>query len=250
MQLTFSNALFISDLHLCEERQNCNRAFFSFLEWLPDSTDALFILGDFFEYWVGDDLQTPLAKAIAEALSTCAKKKSVSIFFLPGNRDFAVGDKYCTKAGMTLLDEESLFNIAGKTIAVSHGDIYCTDDKKYQRYRRIIRNPFVLKTLLMLPKKIRIQIAEKLRLASKNRFQREPYFVDVTPKAINDAITKLNCDVLIHGHTHIADIHLIGEPEAKSKRIVLGDWHQVGWYAKISDHGESLHRFTINSPTF
>lgn len=250
MKSSYSNALFISDLHLSEERPACSQAFFSFLESITPSSEALFILGDFFDYWVGDDLQTDLAQSAARALSLCATKNSLDIYFLAGNRDFAVGKQYCQSAQMTLLSEETLFTIAGKTVAVSHGDIYCTDDVGYQRYRRIIRNPIVLSTLLLLPKKVRIRIAKKLRLASKEKFERSPYFIDVTQEAIEQAIKKLTCDILIHGHTHIADIHFVDEPNAYPKRVVLGDWHQVGWFAEFSDQGQQLHRFNIDNPVF
>lgn len=250
MNATYSNALFISDLHLSEERPTCSQAFFSFLESIPPSSEALFILGDFFDYWVGDDIQTELAKSVALALSHCAEKNSLDIYFLAGNRDFAIGKAFCQRASMTLLKEETLFIIADKIVAVSHGDIYCTDDVGYQRYRRIIRNPIVLNTLLLLPKTVRIRIATKLRLASKEKFERSPYYIDVTQETIEQAIKKLNCDILIHGHTHMADIHFIDEPRAYPKRIVLGDWNKVGWFAEFSDQGQHLHRFNIDNPVF
>lgn len=250
MRASYSNALFISDLHLSEERPACSQAFFSFLESITPSSEALFILGDFFDYWVGDDIQTDLAKSVASALTFCASKNSLDIYFLAGNRDFAVSQKFCQSSSMTLLKEEALFSIADKTVAVSHGDIYCTDDVGYQRYRRVIRNPIVLNALLLLPKKARIRIAQKLRLASKEKFNRSPSYIDVTQDAIVRAVTKLDCDILIHGHTHMADIHFIHEPDAYPKRIVLGDWHKVGWYAEFSDQGQHLHRFSIDNPVF
>lgn len=151
---------------------------------------------------------------------------------------------------MTLLEEESLFNIAGKKVAVSHGDIYCTEDVSYQRYRKVIRHPWVLNSLLKLPKKVRIRMAQKLRETSKEKFNRSPYFIDVTQSAITEAINRLQCDTLVHGHTHRADIHFIDEPNPHPNRIVLGDWHQVGWYLELSDQGERLHQFAIDAPTF
>ncbi|MDN3649635.1 UDP-2,3-diacylglucosamine diphosphatase [Reinekea marina] len=250
MNKSYRNALFISDLHLSEERPACNRAFFSFLEWVPEKTEALFILGDFFDYWVGDDLPSEVAQAVALSLRKLSIEKQIDLYFLAGNRDFAIGQQYCNDANMTLLCEESLFEIAGKTTAVSHGDIYCTDDISYQRYRKVIRHPWVLKSLLSLPKPWRVKIAEKLRQASKEKFQRSPYYIDVTPKAISEALDQLKCEILVHGHTHMADIHLANEPEAYPKRIVLGDWHEAGWYLELSESGERLHRFSIDAPLF
>lgn len=254
MTLNCSNALFISDLHLMEDRPECIRAFFQFLEWIPQETDALFILGDFFEYWVGDDVDLPYAPEIADALSAAARQKSMTIYFLPGNRDFAIGKTYCDRAQMVLLEADEVpLIIADHRVLISHGDLYCTDDKKYLMFRRIIRHPWVLKMLMSLSKKRRIKIAESLRTASKQNYQRHPVPIDVTPEAIKHTLVEHPCDILVHGHTHLADIHLDlqnQESAPSPRRMVLGDWHRYGWYGRIDKKGPTLHRFAVNNPVF
>lgn len=245
--LSFDNAVFISDLHLTEDRPDCIRAFFSFLEWLPTSTDALFILGDFFEYWVGDDIDTRLSQDITEKLNDTNSTKGISLFFIPGNRDFSVGHSYCTKAGMTLMPDNRIFSIAGLKVLTCHGDLLCTDDVGYQRFRKIIRTPIVLNTLLQLPISIRIKIAQRLRQNSKTKFNKNRFYVDVNAQAVDELFDSSHADVIVHGHTHLADIHLCGN---ENKRMVLGDWHEVGWYGVIDANGPRLHRFDIKNPAF
>lgn len=251
MTVSFTNALFISDIHLTEDRPDCIRAFFDFLHWIPESTDALFILGDFFEYWVGDDLASPLAKKVASALSTLTAEKSIKLFFVPGNRDFAIGDTYTSQCKMTLLGDETLVSIADYQVCVTHGDQYCTDDINYQRFRRIIRHRWVMTVLLKLPIRFRVKLAQKFRQQSLSRFQQRPRYIDVNMSTVDAAFNRLNCDVMVHGHTHMADIHLGFNQRSKpTSRMVLGDWYKVGWYGRINSEGVSLKQFSIANPTF
>lgn len=254
MMTPLSNALFISDLHLMEDRPECIRAFFRFLEWIPQKTEALFILGDFFEYWVGDDVELPYSTEVAQALSKAAQHKNLDIYFLPGNRDFAIGKEYCARASMTLLEsDEVTLSIAGFKVLLSHGDIYCTDDKRYLRFRRIIRHPWVMKSLRSLSKKRRIRLAESLRASSKQRYQRNPIPIDVSQSAINATLENHKSDILVHGHTHLADIHLAlqdASDQGAVRRMVLGDWHHYGWYGAIDGQGPRLHRFAVDQPEF
>lgn len=248
-----SNALFISDLHLMEDRPDCIRAFFRFLEWIPEQTDALFILGDFFEYWVGDDVELPYSTEISAALAKAASDKQMRVYFMAGNRDFSLGADFCTRSEMTLIDQDEItVNIAGYRVLLSHGDLYCTTDKKYLRFRKVIRHPWVIKALLSLSKTRRIGIAETLRESSRKNYQRQPAPVDVTSEAINKALRTHQADILVHGHTHLADIHLHGQSatETGRQRMVLGDWHDYGWYGRIDINGPALHRFSVKQPDF
>jgi UDP-2,3-diacylglucosamine hydrolase len=252
MALEFTNALFISDLHLMEERPECIRAFFKFLEWIPVSTEALFILGDFFEYWVGDDIALPRSQEIAEKLKAIQTSKQLQIYFIPGNRDFSLGTRYCQLSGMTLIKQDELnVRISGNNVLLAHGDTYCTDDRSYQRFRKIIRNPIVLSLLLSLSKNRRIRIAEKLRTQSNMRYQKEQTIIDVTTKAVVEALHEAEANILVHGHTHMADIHIHTlENEMSAQRMVLGDWHHVGWYGVIDENGPTLHQFDVAAPDF
>jgi len=244
---SLENAVFISDLHLTEDRPDCTRAFFQFLDYLPSSTDALFILGDFFEYWVGDDVASFISTEVASKLSETLEKKKIQGYFIAGNRDFTIGKAYCKTANLTQLDEQTIFKIAGKSVLVSHGDEFCTDDLCYQRFRKIIRNPIILKTLLALPKKYRLSIADKLRQKSQRKFLKNPVYIDVNKQSVEDTIIKLKIDFCVHGHTHMADIHTHFQDK---QRMVLGDWHKYGWFGAIDNNGLALNRFDIKEPSF
>ncbi|WP_273284161.1 MULTISPECIES: UDP-2,3-diacylglucosamine diphosphatase [Reinekea] len=247
---SFENALFISDIHLTEDRPDVVRAFFDFLRWIPESTEALFILGDFFEYWVGDDATSDLANQVAIALAHIANSAQIQIFFVAGNRDFALGKRYASRCQMTVLADESHFKIANRQVVVTHGDQYCSDDVSYQRFRAVIRHPLVLSALLGLPKKYRVRLAERLRARSKFRFQTNPVYIDVNEQTIAAAFARLGCQLMIHGHTHRADIHTYEHDKAMHTRLVLGDWHHLGWYAQLNATGHSLHQFAIAQPVF
>lgn len=242
-----TNALFISDLHLTEERPELTRAFFRFLDWLPPTTDALFILGDLFEYWVGDDIHSPLSREVAVKLNDVSKTRTIELYFLVGNRDFTVGADYCRAANMTLIEDNTKFSIGDFLILVSHGDLLCTDDKEYQRYRKVIRHPFVLKPLLKLPARLRLAMANRIRKASKNKHNKKSAIVDVNQTAVQAEFKKHSVQLLIHGHTHAPCIHQL-EPE--QSRMVLGDWDINGWYGFINEDDYGLKRFLIDQPTF
>ncbi|TXR53549.1 UDP-2,3-diacylglucosamine diphosphatase [Reinekea thalattae] len=249
MSLNFTNALFISDIHLTENRPDCVRAFFDFIEWVPASTEALFILGDFFEYWLGDDINSELSEQVANALSQLAKQKSVQIFYMAGNRDFALGEHYCKLCSMSWLEDGTLATIDGLKVYLSHGDLFCTDDKSYQRFRKIIRHPVVLFLLRRSPKAYRKNLAAKLRAKSKQKYQQNPTFIDVTNSAISHTFKQSQCDLIIHGHTHMADIH-VHNYKPQQLRMVLGDWDQVGWYGSIEQQQPQLTQFSIENPSF
>jgi UDP-2,3-diacylglucosamine hydrolase len=146
---------------------------------------------------------------------------------------------------MTLIADDTLFQIAGHKVLVSHGDLYCTDDKSYQRFRKIIRHPIILKALLSLSKKRRIAIAEKLRQNSKDKFQKYPVSIDVNLSTVEKAFVETQADIIIHGHTHIADIHAHDIKDRMKSRMVLGDWHDYGWFGQCDASGVTLNKFPI-----
>lgn len=243
--LSFDRAILISDLHLCDTRPAINRAFFDFLKDIPPQTQALFILGDFFEYWVGDDAASEFHFTVAHRLKQLSER--CAIYMMVGNRDFALGDDFAAQCGATLLSDPSTVRLAGRNWVLSHGDALCTDDIAYQRFRRVIRHPLVLGLLRRLPKSIRIRLAERLRDNSMNRHRdtANPY-MDVTADAVVQLLAAQGVRGLIHGHTHMADWHEHTLPDGDiAERLVLGDWHHHGWCIRFDNERPALERFEI-----
>ncbi|MHA7878314.1 MAG: UDP-2,3-diacylglucosamine diphosphatase [Saccharospirillum sp.] len=236
-------------MHLCASRPDISRAFEAFVTRVAPDYDALFILGDFFEYWVGDDAVTDYHRGIAEHLRHLSKVTSV--FLMVGNRDFALGDAFAQRCGATLLPDPSLVTLAGQNWLLSHGDSLCTADIGYQRYRRVIRHPLVLGLLRRLPLKWRLALAERLRRNSRQRYQSgRSGLVDVTESAVIALLEQHSDSHLIHGHTHLADWHHHPTCHGVQHRLVLGDWHHYGWYLTLEPGQTHLLRFSIESLDF
>ncbi|QLI82200.1 UDP-2,3-diacylglucosamine diphosphatase [Chitinibacter fontanus] len=235
-----SPTLLISDLHLSPADPATLRAFFTFLYQRAQHASALYILGDLFEYWLGDDqLDDPFYAKIANALAAL-RQHGVSVYFMPGNRDFLPGPRFAQAAGLSIIPDPSIIQIDGLRVLLAHGDAFCTDDIGYQRYRKLARNRLVQWIWLNLPRRIRNREAEKLRNKSKAMNQRKAMqIMDVNAGAIQTALRKYNTPVLIHGHTHKPDIHEYPE----GIRYVLPDWHQgQGGYAAILQGKIQLYR--------
>jgi UDP-2,3-diacylglucosamine hydrolase len=146
---------------------------------------------------------------------------------------------------MSLIQDNEIFTINEKKVMVCHGDLLCTDDKSYQRFRKIIRHPIVMFLLLKLSKTRRIAIAQKLRAQSKQKFSKSQFIVDVNQCAVSKTCERLQPDLIVHGHTHLADIHYHRVNSKQITRMVLGDWHQNGWIGTVDNRGPSLTRFKI-----
>lgn len=243
--LSYERAILISDLHLCDTRPATNRAFFNFLDDISGKTDALFILGDFFEYWVGDDAASAFHFEVADHLRRLSGQ--CDLFLMVGNRDFSLGQHYASRCGATLLPDPSLVQLGGEPWLLSHGDAFCTDDITYQRFRRTIRHPLVLGALRRLPRRWRILLAERLRNNSQQRFENGGYrYEDVNSGAVVQAMQQHGVKGLIHGHTHMADWHEHRLPSGeKGTRLVLGDWHDYGWFIRFDGKENCLERFRI-----
>ncbi len=243
-------AVLISDLHLCESRPDLVRAFYAFLDDVASQHEALFILGDFFEYWVGDDATTPLHDDIARRLKRLSE--TTAIYLMVGNRDFALGNHYAKRCNATLLPDSTPVQFGDQTWLLSHGDRLCTDDRSYQRYRAVIQSPLVLGTLRRLPLAWRLKLAERLRKASKDRNRTDvPRYIDVNEKAVKRVLKGTQHAGLIHGHTHMADWHRIAaDDEPDRERLVMGDWDKVGWYLRFDQDEKTLNRFSVNQLEF
>lgn len=229
------NALFISDLHLSEERPHTTAAFLAFLASKARHCGQLYILGDFFDAWIGDDDDRPLANTIAAGLQPLADS-GVAIFFQHGNRDFLLGEQYAQRCGMALLPELHVIDWPAGRCLLAHGDQFCTQDVAYQQFRTLVRNPDWQQEFLAKPLVERRAIAAQLRARSReaNSLKAED-IMDVTPAEVLQALDAHRCEVLIHGHTHRPARHplqlLDGTP---AERVVLGEWAEDIWYANVS----------------
>jgi UDP-2,3-diacylglucosamine hydrolase len=218
--------LFISDLHLDASRPHITRLFLEFLEGEAVQADALYILGDLFEAWIGDDAADDVGDAVAEGLARL-HERGVACFYMHGNRDFLLGDAYARRARMTLLPDPSVIDIEGERVLLMHGDTLCTDDAPYQTFRTQTRNAAWQRAFLSRPVSDRRQFAEQARAESK-RYTRSvaDAITDVNADAVMDALRDHRVDRLLHGHTHRPAIHRIAVGETTALRIVLGDWYE------------------------
>ncbi len=225
--------LLISDLHLEQERPDISRAFLHFLHSRAAQAEALYILGDFFEVWVGDDAISPFQRSIAQALRQLSDS-GTKIYLMHGNRDFMIGTAFCRLAGCTLLSDPCLVELAGEKVLLMHGDSLCTQDQAYMRMRRWLRNPLSLFILRNLPLTTRHKLARKLRDESRAQTRMKASdIVDVTPAEVPRIMAAHGVHTLIHGHTHRPATHQLQVNGLPARRIVLGDWDQQGWALQI-----------------
>ncbi|MFH7766563.1 UDP-2,3-diacylglucosamine diphosphatase [Acinetobacter sp. BSP-28] len=212
--------LFISDLHLSPEHPRLVRGFLDLLDSYKDRNTQLYILGDWFNAWIGDDYTAPWLDEIIHALQNFHHAGN-HVYFQAGNRDFALGRKFLKQFNGTLLSEPAILKISETTYRLEHGDLLCTDDVSYQKFRKIIRNPFLLAVLKRMPLSFRQKLANGFRKKSAETKQVKSYdIMDVNQQAVKTGLNDV--DILIHGHTHRPAIHDI----QGKKRIVLGDWRE------------------------
>nr|WP_288500221.1 UDP-2,3-diacylglucosamine diphosphatase [uncultured Pseudomonas sp.] len=238
--------LLISDLHLEEERPDISRAFLHFLDTRARQAEALYILGDFFEVWIGDDAMTPFQRGIAEALRRLSDS-GTRIYLMHGNRDFLLGKAFCREAGCTLLGDPHVVNLNGEKALLMHGDSLCTLDVGYQKMRRLLRNPLSLFILRNLPLNTRHKLARKLRSESRSQTRMKASdIVDVTPEEVQRVMAQYGVKTLIHGHTHRPAVHELQVDGQPARRIVLGDWDKQGWALQIDENGFDQRPFALD----
>jgi UDP-2,3-diacylglucosamine hydrolase len=234
---------FISDLHLSSERPDITGLFEQFLQQEARSADALYILGDLFDAWIGDDDQTEFHQRIIRALAGLTQA-GVPTYFIHGNRDFVIGERFARETGVTLLPEEACVTLYGEPTLIMHGDTLCTLDTGYLRFRRIIRNPMLLGLLSRLPLSFRRYLASRLRAESKSQKKlsaAQLERMDATEEAVQEAFKRHSVRQLIHGHTHRPAVHYHQLPDgATATRVVLGDWFDHGSVLEVSPDGLQL----------
>ena len=228
--------LFISDLHLEDAQPGITRLLLDFLAAEAAAADALYILGDLFEYWIGDDVLSPTAETVADALSGVARKTPV--YFMHGNRDFLLGRTFAERAGMGLLDDPTVVDLYGTPTLLMHGDTLCTDDHAYQAFRAQVRQPAFIEMFLHKSVEERIAMAREARDASKAHTGHAAMeIMDVNEDAVRAAFEAHGVDRMIHGHTHRPAVH---DRADGRQRIVLGAWHEHGSVLRVDADGLSL----------
>ena len=232
--------LFISDLHLHSERPDGIEQFLHFMRHDARAASALYILGDLFEAWIGDDDTDPAYAPIISALAEL-RQQDVPCYFMHGNRDFLVGKRFAAATGCELLDEWHIAEIAGRRVVLTHGDLLCTDDTSYQELRRMVRDDAWQRAFLAKPLDDRRAIVTDLRERSKTETAAKPAeIMDVNQSAVAEALRRHDVNVLLHGHTHRPGIHEFVVDATARTRIVLGDWYDSASVLRWDDTGFSL----------
>lgn len=233
---------FVSDLHLSPARPDIAHLFFDFLRDTARSADALYILGDLFDAWIGDDDTSAFAAQVQNELRRFTDH-GIPTYFVAGNRDFLIGSQFARRTGVQLLTDPYVIHLYGTPTLILHGDLLCTDDVSYQRFRRWIRKPWLTKLLLSLPLRVRMRIANKLRAGSKTQqplSEAELAIMDANTATVAAYFQRYQVRQMIHGHTHRPAIHEHQVNEQQCQRIVLGDWYTQGSMLKVTHESVDL----------
>ncbi len=238
--------LLFSDIHLSPARPAIQDTLIALLAGPARQAAAVYILGDLFEYWVGDDAAPAEFEPVLEALKALSDS-SVPVFFQRGNRDFLIGDGFARRTGVILLDDPVVIDLYGHRVALSHGDLLCTTDVGYQRFRRVVRNRTLQRLFLALSTHHRRQLAARLRNRTQAAVRRKPATaMDVDSGATQALLRRFGAQWLIHGHTHRPAIHRLDGTDAGHLRIDLGDWYREGRGVWVDAQGP--HPFTLPMP--
>jgi UDP-2,3-diacylglucosamine hydrolase len=232
--------LLVSDLHLDAAARGITHQFVEFLRGEARTARALYILGDLFEAWLGDDDPDPLGRTVVAELRALTDA-GVPVYFVHGNRDFLIGPRFAAETGCRLLEDGTVVDLHGERVLLMHGDVLCTGDKSYQRLRRILRNPLTLYVLRHLGLEARRRLGRKLRQGSQMHVgSTAPDIMDVTPAEVVDSLRRARVSTLVHGHTHRPAIHSLEVNGRPARRIVLGDWYAQGSVLEWRDDGVEL----------
>ncbi len=237
------STLFISDLHLSAERPHITAIFLDFLRVRARSAEALYILGDLFEAWLGDDMVLPEYQESITALHELSDS-GVPVYIMHGNRDFLMQEGFAQMCGCTLIEDPTTIDLYGIPTVLMHGDTLCTDDIAYQQFRGTVRNPGWQRELLAKTRQERLALARQFRNMSKSETSTKAEIImDVNPNAVIDAFKTSNVARMIHGHTHRPAMHDLNLNGVTAQRIVLGDWYTTGGMLECSPEGCELVTF-------
>lgn len=241
-----NSVLFISDLHLNPQDLAGLELFYQFLRGPAKQASALYVLGDLFDVWVGYDINEDFHQKIQQAFLELSQQ-GVALFFMNGNRDFLISRSFLKKCQCQKLPDPCVVSLHGKSVLLTHGDQLCTQDVAYQRYRKIVQNPFIKGLFISLPKHFRQKIAAKLRSRSQAYQKTQKMTIlDVTSEAVLDWMSKKQVKQLIHGHVHRPKIHDLLIHCAPAKRLVLGDWYHQGSVIISTPTDMQLASFTVD----
>ncbi|MEZ7832186.1 MAG: UDP-2,3-diacylglucosamine diphosphatase [Gammaproteobacteria bacterium] len=240
-----SRILLISDLHLQPSRADITAALFAFLQRNAGNCGALYILGDLFEVWIGDDDATALSTAVATALSRF-HEAGASIFIGHGNRDFLLGASYAANCGAVLIDDSTVIDTPIGTALVLHGDDLCLDDVEYIKFRNTVRQESWQQDFLSKTLTERRAFAGQARQQSQQATAtKENAIMDVNAASVEQRLHETGQKLMIHGHTHRPQVHELKLGQKKAHRVVLGDWDSHGWFVEIDEHGLQLEKFPL-----
>lgn len=238
--------LFISDLHLSPQRPKIIQLFERFIDEIAMQADVLYILGDFLEYWIGDDDKVEELETAFSALNRLSSAGK-DVYFMHGNRDFLVGKELAHKCNFQLVADPLLVHIQEQPVLLMHGDTLCTDDVDYQRFRQMVRNPEWQQEFLKKSLEERDQIAQSLRTQSKEAISgKADDIMDVNQETVINTMKEHSVNILIHGHTHRPDFHDIDLDGQHAQRIVLGDWYSQGSYLRIRNINKKIELNTFS----
>jgi UDP-2,3-diacylglucosamine hydrolase len=239
-----ASSLFVSDLHLSEERPEANERFIAFMEDTARQAAALYVLGDLFEYWIGDDDLGEPFNAVMTGFFARLVRGSVPVFLMHGNRDFLMGERFCRATGAELLADPAVVDVGGVKTLLMHGDTLCTDDLDYQGWRRTARSPAWQQQFLSQPLEARRRTVGALRDKSREVIQAKPAeIMDVNESAVREAFRGHGVTRLIHGHTHRPGRHEMEVDGRRCERWVLPDWYGPGGYLEVSGGKPRLVRW-------
>lgn len=233
---------FISDLHLSEDTFDKNQIFYSLMEKWANELDALYILGDFFDFWCGDDDDNAFIREMKNVFKKFSSKKP--LYFMTGNHDFAIGKQFAKETGMQILKDMSTVKIGGNTILLSHGDTFCTLDIAYQRLKLVLQNPITLFILRRMPLSWRYKIKDKLEHKSGETFNSKPQETyHVVDSTVIKYAKKNKANIVIHGHTHNPNLYQIKTENITISRFEIPDWadREPGGYILVEDDRIKIH---------